>query len=158
MSMCRVLPCVVGRRFLLWPPMIYPSSKVKSGGCASLEQPWGYTPHPRSKNPQQDGRPWSSCEEVTYIQGQRKSPSWWKERWSHIYNQTPFPPEMLRGLKETLYTPGSRNFTETETELYLSVSCGGTGQHWTATGTGALGAADLVWHKPSLRRSPLSPQ
>ena len=31
----------------------------------------------------------------------------------------------------------------TETELCLSVSCGGRGQQWTATGTGALDAADL---------------
>ena len=45
--------------------------------------------------------------------------------------------------------------TETEPELCLSVSCGGMGQQWTATG--ALGTADLVWHKPSWRRLPLTP-
>ena len=28
-------------------------------------------------------------------------------------------------------------------ELCLSISCGGTGQQWPATGTGALGTADL---------------
>ena len=28
-------------------------------------------------------------------------------------------------------------------ELCLSVSCGGTGQQWTAAGAGALGAVDL---------------
>ena len=50
---------------------------------------------------------------------------------------------MLRGLKQTLCTPGPRDPTETETELCLSVSCGGTGQQWTATGAGALGAAAL---------------
>ena len=50
---------------------------------------------------------------------------------------------MLRGLKQTLCAPGPRDPTETETELYLSVSCGGRGQQWTATGTGALGTADL---------------
>ena len=50
---------------------------------------------------------------------------------------------MLRGLKQTLREPGPRDPTETETELCLSVSCGGTGQQWTATGAGALGAADL---------------
>ena len=33
--------------------------------------------------------------------------------------------------------------TETETELCLSISCGGMGQQWTAAGTGALGTADL---------------
>ena len=32
---------------------------------------------------------------------------------------------------------------EIETELCLSVSCGGTGQQWPASGAGALGAADL---------------
>ena len=32
---------------------------------------------------------------------------------------------------------------ETETKLCLSVSCGDTGQQWTAAGTGAPGQADL---------------
>ena len=50
---------------------------------------------------------------------------------------------MLRGLKQTLCTSGHRDPTETETELCVSISCGGTGQQRTATGTGALGAADL---------------
>ena len=50
---------------------------------------------------------------------------------------------MLRGLKQTLYAPGPRDSTETEPELCLSVSCGGTGQQWTVAGAGALGAADL---------------
>ena len=50
---------------------------------------------------------------------------------------------MLGGLKDTLCTPGPRDPTETETELCLSVSCGGTGQKWPAAGEGALGARDL---------------
>ena len=50
-------------------------------------------------------------------------------------------PEMLRGLKQTLCAPGPRYPTETEPELCMSVSCGGTGQQWTASGAGALGAA-----------------
>ena len=33
--------------------------------------------------------------------------------------------------------------TETEPEMCLRVSCGGTGQQWPATGAGALGTADL---------------
>ena len=60
-----------------------------------------------------------------------------------IWNQTQYPPEMLGGLKHTLCTPGARDPTETEPELCLSVSCGGTGQQWPAAGAGALGAADL---------------
>ena len=50
---------------------------------------------------------------------------------------------MLRGLTQTLYAPGPRDPTETEIELCLSISCGGTGQQWTAAGAGALGSADL---------------
>ena len=50
---------------------------------------------------------------------------------------------MLRGLKQTLCTPGPRDPTETETELCLSVSCGGTSQQWTASGAGALDAVYL---------------
>ena len=50
---------------------------------------------------------------------------------------------MLRGLKQTLYTPGPSDPTETEPELCLSVSCGGTGQQWPAAGAEALGAVDL---------------
>ena len=50
---------------------------------------------------------------------------------------------MLRGLKQTLCAPGPKYLTETEPELCLSVSCRGTGQQWTAPGTGSLGAADL---------------
>ena len=50
---------------------------------------------------------------------------------------------MLRGLKQTLCTPGPRDSIETETELCLSVSCRGMSQEWTAAGTGALGACDL---------------
>ena len=53
------------------------------------------------------------------------------------------PPERLKRLKQTLCTPRPREPTETETELCLIVSCGGTGQQWYAAGAGALGSADL---------------
>ena len=42
-----------------------------------------------------------------------------------------------------MYTPGPRDPTETETELCLGVSRGGTGQNWIASGSGALVAVDL---------------
>ena len=48
-----------------------------------------------------------------------------------------------RGLTQTLCAPGPRDPTVTETELCLSVSCGGTSQQWSASGAGALGAAVL---------------
>ena len=47
------------------------------------------------------------------------------------------------GWTGTLCALGPRDPTETETELCMSISCGDTGQQWTATGTGALGVADL---------------
>ena len=50
---------------------------------------------------------------------------------------------MLRGLKHNLFAPGTIKPTETETEMCLSVSCGGMGQQWPAAGAEALGAADL---------------
>ena len=50
---------------------------------------------------------------------------------------------MLRGLKQTLCTPGPRDPTDTETELCLSVFCGDMGQQWIAAGPGTLGEADL---------------
>ena len=50
---------------------------------------------------------------------------------------------MLRGLKQTLCAPGPRDATETETELCLSISCGGMDQQCTAAGAGDLGAADV---------------
>ena len=39
--------------------------------------------------------------------------------------------------------PGTRDPTEIETELCLSVSCRGTGWQRSATGAGPLGEADL---------------
>ena len=46
-------------------------------------------------------------------------------------------------LKQPLCAPGPSNHTETESELCLSVSCGGTGQQWITAEAGALGAVDL---------------
>ena len=64
---------------------------------------------------------------------------------------------MLGGLKQTLCTPGPRDPTETEPELCLSVSCGGLGQQGPATGTGALGAADLGMAEALLEEVTVNP-
>ena len=53
--------------------------------------------------------------------------------------------------------PGHRDPTETETELCLSISCGGAGQQCSATGTGALGIADLVMAQALLEVVALNP-
>ena len=84
----------------------------------------------------------SSCEEIPCIQGQRNL----RKKVGGVNSclvSNPIPARALRGLKQTLCASGPRDLTETETELCLSISCLGTGQQWTATGAGALGAADL---------------
>ena len=64
---------------------------------------------------------------------------------------------MVRGFKQTLCTPGPRDPTETETELCLSVSCGGTGQQWPVVGAGALGAVDLGMARALLEEVTINP-
>ena len=86
---------------------------------------------------------WRNFEEIPHVQGQRRSPSKTVGGAKSCLESTPDPTEMLRGLKHTLCAPGLRDPTETETELCLSVCCGGMGQQWTATGAGALDAVDL---------------
>ena len=64
------------------------------------------------------------------------------------------------GSNKLLCAPGPRDPTEAESELCASVSCGGMGHQWPAAGAGALGVGDWshsLWHKPSWRRSPLTP-
>ena len=72
-------------------------------------------------------------------------------------DQTPYLPETLRGLKHILCAPGPRDPTETETELCLGVSWGGTGQQWPATGAGALGAAGLGMAQALLEEVTINP-
>ena len=55
------------------------------------------------------------------------------------FESNSIPTRDLGGLKQNLYSPGSRDPTETEPDLLLSVSCEGTGQQWAATATGTLG-------------------
>ena len=64
---------------------------------------------------------------------------------------------MLRGLKQILCTPGPMDHTETETEMCWSISCGGMGQQWTATGAGALSAADLGMTQALLEEVAINP-
>ena len=86
---------------------------------------------------------WSGYGEIPHIQGQRRSPGKMVGGANSHLESNAIPTKMLRGLKQTLCAPGPRDPTETETELCLSISCGGMGQQWTAKATGALGAAGL---------------
>ena len=56
-----------------------------------------------------------------------------------------------------MWAPGPRDPTETEPEVCLSVSCGGMGQQWPASGAGALGAADLGMAKALLEEVAINP-
>ena len=79
-----------------------------------------HTPHPRAKKKtQQDSR----RGKIAF----RLKP--------HAHQRLP------EGSNKILCAPGES--TETESDLPLSVSCGGTGQQWPAAGVGDLDAADL---------------
>ena len=80
---------------------------------------------------------------MPHVQGWRRRCGKTEEGVKLCLESNPFPPETLRGLKQTLCAPGPRDPTETETELCVSVSCRGPGWQWTPAGAGALGAADL---------------
>ena len=138
--------------------------------CEALERQWGDTPRPRlgaaaalrwsgheeippvqgQRNPSKKvgteeatAQCWSSCEEIPHTQGQRRSPR--KTVWgaNSPLESNPIPARDTQRAQTSLCAPGPRNPTETETELCLSVSCRGTGQQGTPTGTAALGAVDL---------------
>ena len=77
------------------------------------------------------GECWIPPKNMPCIQGQRRSPT-----------------KMLGGVKPgDLCPPGDP--TETETELCLSVFCGGMGQQWTAAGQGLWVQQIWVWNKSS---------
>ena len=99
----------------------------------------------------------SHQKKITHVQGQRRTPVRWQEVRNCIQNQTPYLPEMLGGLKQTLSAPGPRDSTETEPELCLTVSCSGRGCSGLLQGQGLWVQQNWVWHKPSWRRSPITP-
>ena len=87
---------------------------------------------------------WSNFEEIPHVQGQRRSPSKMVGGAKLHLESNSIPVRDAQRAQTTLCTPGPRDPTETETELCLSVSCGGMGQQWPAAGAGALVAGDLV--------------
>ena len=100
---------------------------------------------------------WNDYEEIPHIQGQRNHSKTVGELKIAFKTKPPYPPETFRGLKQTLCAPGPRGPTETETELCLSVTCGGSSQQWTLQGQGLWVQQTWVWHKPSWRSLPLTP-
>ena len=87
---------------------------------------------------------WSNFEKIPYIQMQRRSPSKMVGGVKSHLESNPIPARDTQRTQTNLDTRGPRHPTETETELCVSVSCGGTSQQRTAAGAGALGAADVA--------------
>ena len=53
----------------------YPTSKIRSSSCTSLERPWGDTPCPRSEKSQQEGRHWrGDCTVLKQLWGDTPHP------------------------------------------------------------------------------------
>ena len=84
----------------------------------------------------------SHQKKIPHIPGKR-SPSKTVGGMKLSLESNPIPTRTLGELTQTLCISGPGDPTETEPELCLSVSCGGTGQQWPAAGAGDLGAADL---------------
>ena len=86
---------------------------------------------------------WNDFEEIPHIQGQRRSPSRTVGGAKSSLDSNPIPTRDAQRAQTNRVCTRTRGPTETETELCLSISCGGIGQQWTAAGAGALSAADL---------------
>ena len=99
-------------------------------------------------------RCWSDCKEIPHAQVQRRNPSKMvREENSHL-ESNPIPTRDAQRAQTNL-GPGPRDPTETETVLYLSISCGGMGLKWSAAG--ALGATDLGMAQALLEEVAINP-
>lgn len=96
-------------------------SCIKSGVCVALKQSsQEEILHVQyQRNPSKMVGTGVAVEEIPYVQEQKSSPSKTVEGQIHIQNQTPFPPETLRGSKQTLCTPEPGNPTETGDRISL---------------------------------------
>ena len=77
---------------------------------------------------------------MPHFQRQRRSPSKRVEGAKLCLESNPIPTSDTQKTVTNLVYTRHRKPTETEPELCLRVSSGGTGQPWTAAGSGALGA------------------
>jgi len=98
---------------------------------------------------------WSGCEEKPQVQGQRGPSKRVGGANSYLESNLITTRDTQRA--QTLCAPVARDPTETETELCLSISCGGMSQQWTDAGARLWVQQTWVWHKPSWRRSSLTP-
>ena len=114
----------------------YPTSKVRSSGCALLDRPRGETPHPRAKEkPQQDSRRGKFTFRIKPHSHQRRSKGSNKP-WTHQDPETP------RRLSQNCVW-GSPVEVQGGSDL--------------PQGQGLWVQQSWVWHNPFWRRSPLTP-
>ena len=109
----------------------YPTSKVRSGGGEEIPHVqglewllhfagpavWRYPTSKVRETPIGPVGTGAAVRRYPMSKGKGEAPAGGQEGRIRVQNQIPFPPEMFRGLKQTLRAPGPRDPTETETEL-----------------------------------------
>ena len=97
---------------------------------------------------------------MPHVQGQRRNPSkMLGGAKSHLESNT-IPTRDTRRVQTKPCAQQDLETTQRLSQICVRVFYGGTRQEWPATGEGTLGAATWshsLWHKPSWRRSPLTP-
>ena len=98
----------------------------------------------------------SLLDSVGYVHGQKRSLSKMVGGEKLCLESNPIPARDAQRAQTNLLHTRTQTPPQTETELCLSISCGGMGQQWSVAETGALGVGRP---KSSWRRLPLtSPQ
>ena len=97
---------------------------------------------------------------MPHVQGQRRNPSkMLGGAKSHLESNT-IPTRDTRRVQTKPCAQQDLETTQRLSQICVRVFYGGTRQEWPATGEGTLGAATWshsLWHKPSWKRSPLTP-
>ena len=86
---------------------------------------------------------WGDFEEIPHVQGQSESPRMMVGGVKSHLESNPAPARDAQRAQTNLGWTRTHRPTETQTEMCLSVSCGGMGQQWTAVGAGVLDTVDL---------------
>ena len=82
---------------------------------------------------------WTGHEKITHVGRQRRSPSQIVGGVNSQLESNPIPTSDVQRAQMNLVRTRTQDPTETEAELCLSITFGGTGRQWSASGTGVLG-------------------
>ena len=100
------------------------------------------------------GECWILPKNLPHIQGKSRGKMVGREK-SHL-ESNPIPTRDARRHQTKFCVHQEPEVSQRLSQTCVGVFCRGTGQQSPAAGTGALDAVD-PWHKPSRRRSPLTP-